>query len=455
MGNIIIKNGFILTLDEKRSVIPNGVIEIQGEKITHVGAGSSGAFPKTSAIVIDATRKVVMPGLINAHTHLCMTFARTICFDVNLMDWINKIQYPLMDELGERGFYLAALIGCIENLKNGNTTVVENHVSTYKGGVTADAPSIKAYKETGLRGFLARSYADQNYYATSVEKREKIVARCRRLIQKYHNTLSGKLRILIGPVLPWACSKEMFQETVRLAEELDIGLHMHASENADWNVRGKEIHGSPTNIAVFRKYQCLGPKTSVAAMRVVTDKDMAMLAETKTGLILDPAAALNRGTGLAPISKILRAGVRVGLGTNGVGQNMFETMKAAGWVARTVEGSPDAFPVNVPLEMATIKNAEILGIDDQVGSIEAGKKADLITVNLNKCHHSPCLNVLSATVLSALGSDVEEVIVDGELLLKEGNLIGLDEGSIIEEAKDRAVFCAKKAGLDYRMLPLS
>jgi 5-methylthioadenosine/S-adenosylhomocysteine deaminase len=442
-------------MDKTRAIIPNGVIEIKDDKISHVGKDFSGAFSDTAAITVDATRKLVMPGLINGHTHLCMTFAKTICFDINLLDWINKIQYPLMDELGERGFYLAAMIGCIENLKNGNTTVVENHVSIYKGLVSADAPSIKAYKDTGLRGFLARSYADQNYYATSVEKREEIVARCRGLIQEHNNTLNGKLRILIGPVLPWACSKGMFQKTVQLAEELDIGLHMHASENADWNVWGKEVHGSPTNVGVFKKYKCLGPKTSVAAMRVVSDEDIAMLAETKTGLILDPAAALNRGTGLAPISKIRSAGVRVGLGTNGVGQNMFETMKAAGWVARTVDGSPNALPVNVPLEMATIKNAEILGIDNQVGSIEVGKKADLITVNLNKCSLTPCLNVLSATVHSASGSDVEEVIVDGKLLLKEGNLVGLDEASIIEEANERALFCAKKAGLDYRMLPLS
>ncbi len=454
MGAIIIKNGFILTMDKARTTIPHGVVEIKGDRISHVGSQSSGTVPETSATVIDATGKVVMPGLINGHTHMCMTFARTVCFDVNLVDWINKIQYPLMDEMGEHGYYLAELVGCVENLKNGNTTVVENLVSSNKDGMTADKPSLRAYKETGLRGVLVRSYADQNYYPNAIEKRDEIVARCQELIQECRDIGKDKLKVCIGPVLPWSSSREMFREILRLAKEFDIGLHMHASENADWNLRGQEVHGFRTNIAIFKEFGCLGPKTTIAAMRVISEEDIANLAETGTGLIHDPPAVLNRGTGLPPIRKTLAAGVKVGLGTNALGQDMFETMKAAGWVARTADGVPDALPLNVAMSMATIGNADVLGLDAQVGSLEVGKKADIITINLNKCHYSPCLNVLSALVHSGSGRDVEEVIVDGKLLVKEGKLVELDEESIMREAHERALACAKKAHLENRLSPL-
>ena len=134
---------------------------------------------------------------------------------------------------------------------------------------------------------------------------------------------------------------------------------------------------------------------------------------------------------------------------------MFETMKNAIAAARTVDGATDVLPVAAALEMATIKNAEILGIRDQVGSLEVGKKADVITVNLNKSHVSPCLNVLAATVLSASGHDVEEVIVDGNLVIKGGKLLHFEESDIIREATDRALHCAKNARLEHRLLPFS
>jgi len=383
-----------------------------------------------------------------------MTFARTVCYDLNLMDWINRVQYPLMDEMGEHGYYLAEMIGCMENLKNGNTTVVENLVSSNKDGVTADRPSVRAYKETGLRGQLARSYADQNYYQNALETREEIVSRCRELVQECRDTGNGKLGVRIGPVLPWSSSHEMFREILRLAEELDIGLHMHASESADWNVRGQEVHGLPTNIAIFKEFGCLGPNTTVAAMRVISDGDIADLAETGTGLIHDPPAVLNRGTGLPPIPRALAAGVQVGLGSNALGQDMFETMKTAGWVARTVEGVPDILPVSVALEMGTIRNAKVLGLGDQVGSLEVGKKADIITVDVNKSHHAPCLNVISAIVHCSSGSDVADVIVDGKLIIRENKFVDLDEASILQEAHEKALSFSKKAHLEDRLIPL-
>ena len=454
MGNIIIKNGLILTMDRNRTVIRHGVIEVKDTQVTYVGAEPGLTASQTAAKVIDARGKVVMPGLINGHTHLCMTFGRTVCHDLNLMDWINKVQYPLMDEMGEEGYYLAEMIGCMENLRNGNTTVVENLVASNREGVTADRGSVKAYQETGLRGILVRSYADQNYYPNAIEKGGDILSRCRELIQECRRVGNGKLKVCVGPVLPWSSSREMFKKVIQLSEAFDIGLHMHASENADWNVRGQEVHGFPTNISIFKEFGLLGPKTAIAAMRVISDEDIKNLSETGTGLIHDPPATLNRGTGLPPIPKALAMGVRVGLGSNALGQDMFETMKAAGWVARTVDGSPTALPMNVALEMATIRNAEILGLDGQVASLEVGKKADIITVNLKRFHHAPCLNVISALVHCSSGSDVEDVIVDGRVVVEGGRFVDLDETSILQEAFERALFCAKKAHLEDRLLPL-
>lgn len=461
MASIIIKNGFILTMDKKDTAIPNGILEIKDDQITYVGTGSDKKIPETSATIVDAKGKVVMPGLINGHTHLCLSFGRTICYEMNLLEWISKVQFPLMDEMGEHEFYLAQLVGYIENLKNGNTTVVDNICTSHKQVDCVEGANARAAKETGLRAFLALCFADQNQYEHAMEKPVAIVARCREAIEEYHNSENGRLKTLIGPEMPWCCSERMFKETVKLAEEFDIGIHMHANENPDWNVLGEEAHGLPTNMAIYKKYGCLGPKTIIAAMRIISDEDISTLAETNTSLVHDPMATLNRGWGLPFIPEVQKAGVRVGLCTNALGQDMFEAMRVAGWLARTTSGggtdskaSADALPLSVALKMATITNAEIFGIDDQVGSLEVGKKADVITVNLGKFHHAPCLNVMSATALCSWGGDVEEVVANGKLLVKQGKLTHLNEESIIREASEMALHCAKKANLDDRLLPL-
>jgi 5-methylthioadenosine/S-adenosylhomocysteine deaminase len=458
VGDIIIRNGFVLTMDKNHPFIPNGIVEITDDLITYVGTQAGKTLAEASATIIDAKGKVVIPGLINGHTHLCQTFGRTVGFEVNITEWLNQRQFPFMDQMGEHEYYLATMIGCLENLKNGNTTIVNNICSSHKGGVSADEATVRAFRETGLRGFLALAYVDQNHYPNAVEKREDIVARCQDMIVRYHKSEHGRLRVLIGPELPWGCSEEMFLETIRLAEAFDVGIHMHANENTNWPVQGEKVHGLPTNLAIFRKYRCLGPRTILACMRVVSDEDIADMTETGASVIFDPTTALNWGTGLPPIPKVLRAGIRAGLGTNGAasnfGQDMFETMKNAVGVSRTVDGSPHALPLAVALEMATIRNAEILGLDSQIGSIEVGKKADIITVRLNKCQTSPCINALAATVLSASGRDVEDVVVDGKIVVRNGKILDVDETSIVEEANERALFCAKKAGLDDHLLPL-
>jgi 5-methylthioadenosine/S-adenosylhomocysteine deaminase len=454
MNEIIIKNGLVLTMDKRRSIYEKGVVKIVGDEIRYVGPENDNISPGSPTSVLDAAGKVVLPGLINAHTHMCMTFGKTVCHDANLMEWINKIQYPLMDEMGEEGYYLAELVGCMENLRNGNTTVVESLVSSSKEGVTADSASLKAYRETRLRGVLARAYADQNYYPNAIEKPEEILERSKALIHACRESEQGRLQFSIGPVLPWCSSRRMYEEIHNLREELGVGLHMHASESADWNTKGYEVHGYSTNVALYRAFGCLGPKTVITAMRVITDGDIAALAETATSLIHDPPAVLNRGTGLPPIPKALAAGVKVGLCTNALGQDMFEAMKTAGWNARIVAGVPDALPVERALEMGTIGNAEALGMAEKIGSIEAGKKADLIVVRLDKLQHAPCLNVISALVNTTSGRDVEDVIVDGNIIVRNGRFVNLDEDSILRQAHDKARYFCRKAHLDDRLLPL-
>lgn len=462
MSHIIIRNGFILTMDKESTKIPKGVVEISDDRISYVGSGDGYRAPEGSHVVIDAKNKVVMPGLINAHTHLCMTFARTVCYELNLLDWISKVQFPLMDQMGDEEFYLVQLIGYIENLKNGNTTVVDNMCASRKRGANVERANAEAAKTVGLRAFLALCFADQNQYEHGMQKPEEIVTRCREAIEHYHQAEGGRLKTLIGPEMPWLCSDRMFRETVKLAKEYDIGIHMHANENPDWNALGMEAHGVPTNLGIFKKYGCLGPNTKIAAMRVISDEDVAMLAESGTSLIHDPAPTLNRGWGLPSIPKLQDAGVQVGLCTNALGQDMFEAIRVAGWLARTTSGgavdakpSPHALPLEVALKMATLTNATIFGIDKEVGSLEVGKKADVITVNVSKAHQAPCLNVLAGIALCSSGGDVEEVVADGKLLVKEGKLTQLDEESILQEAFEKAMYCAKKANLDSRLLPIS
>lgn len=454
MSTTLIRGGCVLTMNAARDIIEPGAVLIDGSRIAYVGA-ADGA-PQQADTVIDATGRVVMPGLVNCHTHLCMIFGRTIGVERRLLAWL-EVEMGLMRAIDDDGLYLAELLGCVENLKNGNTTVVENFFFPRRDGTVPEAIAFRAMRDSGVRGTLARGYHARNYAPDFVEAIDEQDRQVEALRTDWHGAADGRLRLSIGPVLPWVVDMAELKRTRALADRLGVGLHMHVAESPEFNRMIAQHHGRPLrNVELLHEAGLLGADLQAVAVSDISDGEIALLAKSRTAVVFDPQTRLFWGTGFPSIKPFLDAGLTCGLGTNGpaanCGQDLFETMKYACATAKTAANDPTALGRQRVLAMATIEGARALGLDHEIGSLEVGKRADIITIDLAQPHLQPAVDVEAALVYSAHGSDVRDVIVDGRCLMRDRRLLGLDEAQLVRDAAAAAARSMKAAGLDPRRL---
>ena len=451
MKRLVLHGGTILTMDPARRVIEDGVVVVEGQKIVSVGpAGSAGALRGDT--LIDLGGRLLMPGLVNAHTHLCMIFGRTIGVERDLLAWLG-LEMPLIRALDEEALYLAELLGCAENLKNGNTTIVENIFTPQRPGFAPEAAAFRALKTSGVRGIVARAYHARNFDKDFVETPAEQAERVRALAGEWHGAADGRLGLSIGPLLPWIVSEDELRATATLARELGIKLHMHVAESPEFNRLIERHFGRPLrNVELLHETGCLGKDTQVVAVADVNAREIELLAESGTSVIFDPQTRLFWGTGFPRIKPFLDAGLVCGLGTNGpaanCGQDIFESMKYACATAKTAAGTPDALTRGRALSMATIEGARALGLDGGIGSIEPGKKADLISIDLAQPHLTPAFDLEAALVYSARGADVRDAIVDGRVVMRNRRLETIDEEALLREANKAAAHALRKSGID-------
>jgi 5-methylthioadenosine/S-adenosylhomocysteine deaminase len=446
---LLISGGTLLTMMAGDEIHSDGAVLIEDGHILYAGP-AAGLPPCPDAQRIDATGKAILPGLINAHTHLCMILGRTLGVERTLLEWLD-IEMPLMRALDEQGMYDAQMLGLAENLKNGNTSVVEN-IFTPRTGPDLEIVAFTAMRDAGVRGIVARGYTGRNFAPDFVETAAQQDTRVRALARDWRGQDNGRLDLFISPLLPWSMSPEQFAETRRLTRDLGLGLHMHVAESPEFNTLIEKHFGKKLrNVELLAEMDCLGPDVQAVAVADLDAREIALLAETGTPVIFDPTTRLFWGTGFADIKSFLDQGISAALCTNGpaanCGQDLFESMKYACATAKTAARDPTALTARRALRMATIEGATVLGIADRVGSLEAGKRADLITVDLRQPHLTPAINVEAALVYAAKGSDVRDVIIDGRILLRDRTFTHLDEGAIIDRANAAASKAISKAGL--------
>jgi len=451
MKRLVLHGGTILTMDPARRVIEDGVVAIEGPTIAAVGPASARKDLRADS-EIDLKGRVLMPGLVNAHSHLCMIFGRTIGVERDLLAWLG-LEMPLIRALDEEALYLAELLGCVENLKNGNTTVVENIFTPHRAGFAPEATAFRAMKTSGIRGVVARAYHARNFDADFVETPAEQAERVTALAGEWHGAADGRLGLSIGPLLPWIVSEGELRATAALARALGLKLHMHVAESPEFNRLIERHFGRPLrNVELLHETGCLGRDAQVVAVADVNAREIALLAESGTSVIFDPQTRLFWGTGFPAIAPFLEAGLVCGLGTNGpaanCGQDLFESMKYACATAKTAAGTPDALTRGRALAMATIEGARALGLDRRIGSIEPGKRADLITIDIAQPHLTPAFDLEAALVYSARGADVRDVIVDGAVVMRDRRLTTIDEAGLIEEANRAAARAMRSTGID-------
>ena len=428
------------TLVSAGQVIPRGYVLIQGTQIATVGAGSPSDDVRAAAReVLDAAGKVILPGLVNAHTHLEQTFMRGYSAGRPLLDWLKGCIWKLQAAMDVEDVRLATTLGLVEAIRGGATTIIDHHKVPLSRRHTDVV--LEAAQALGARLVLARAWADRGTYA---EAPADILADLERLFAEWHGAAEGRIQIANGPLVPWRCSAEMLQRTSALARRYGALTHCHVSETqAEVAMTREEIGLRP--VLWLDRLGVLGADFQLVHGVWLSDEEIARIAERGAAVVHCPAANMILGSGVAPIPRLLAAGVELLLGSDGPasndGQDMFETMRLATYLQRAVMHDASLLPPQTVLAMASS------------ASLAAGEKADIVLLDFDAAHIQPVGNVLASIVYNVRGSDVDTVIIDGRLIMRHKRMVGLDEMGLIAECRARAAHLARRAGVAQLHLP--
>ncbi|MGH9116884.1 MAG: amidohydrolase family protein [Acidimicrobiales bacterium] len=431
MGSLAVTGGIVLTGDR---VIEPGGLRIENNTITEVGDVDVSGVDE----VIHAGGMLVVPGFVNAHTHLCMILGRSLGSDRTLLGWLAEAQVPLMQVFEPDDYSLSMELGAIENLKAGNTTVCEVFFSPHYGD-HVDQLAADSLDRSGIRSVLFRCSNDVGFFEGFVETPKEIVDRSQALIRAFDS--NPRTRIGVGPLVPWGSSAESFRDAVALSDEHGVGIHLHTAETPEYNDLVREQTGK-TNVGMLADVGALGPRVMLNHCVFLSDDDIGLIASSGSHVVHDPTSNMILASGVAPIPALLDAGVNVGLACDGPacnnGQDMIEAMKDAALLHKVVTRDASAMVAQQVFEMATTGGAAAIGLGDRLGRLEPGYLADVVLVDTNAAHLTPIHDPLAALVYSARGSDVRTVIVDGDVVVRDGSVLTLDEPEVLARARRRA-----------------
>ncbi|MGZ7120206.1 MAG: amidohydrolase family protein, partial [Methanobacterium sp.] len=372
---------------------------------------------------------VLMPGIVNTHTHLSMNLLRGLADDLPLDTWLNDYIWPVEANLTGDYCYAGALLACVEMIKSGTTTF--NDMYFFMDHVA------RAVDEAGLRGMLCHGMIDLG----DEEKRKAEFKETMRIIQNCHNTAEGRIKVAFGPHAAYTCSEELLRWVREKADKMGLKIHMHVSETEFEVQQVREAHGSRP-FEYLDEIGFLGDDLIAAHAVWLSDKEIEIIKEENVSLSHNPASNMKLASGVSPVSRLISSGVNVSLGTDGAASNnnldMIEEMKIAALLQKVNNMDSTVLPAQKVFEMATTGGAKALGLQDEIGTIEVGKKADLVLLNMETPHLTPFRHPVSHLVYAANGSDVDTVICNGQILMKNKELEVLDETEVIKLAEDAA-----------------
>ncbi|HHY38122.1 MAG TPA: amidohydrolase [Clostridia bacterium] len=448
---ILIKNAVVYVNDGRGTIIDPGYVAIEGGYVVSVDPEGSLASERAEPdLVIDACGGVVIPGLVNAHTHFFQTFLRGTGEGKELYDWLSGAVWPFAKAMTEEDFYYAAMLGCVEALKGGTTCIFENHyINTSPGN--ADRV-IEAMGESGIRGILARGYADRNYDPAFIETEDEVMAELERLLEKWHESFGGRIRVAPGPLSPVRCTPRLFKRTAEFARSNDLHIHIHVAETKRVREGTVETYGM-TNVRFLDNVGLLGPKAHLVHSVWVDRDEYRIVKESGSSVVHCPVSNMYLGSGVAPVVDYLTNDINVALASDGPASNdthdMFEVMKAAVCLQRVARLDAGCIRAEDVFHMATLGGAHALG-DHQIGILSPGMKADVVILDIDKAHIQPCHNLTASLVYNVRSTDVRTVIVDGRPVVMDGRVTFIDEQDLIGECRRRAKEVMRRAGVNPR-----
>ncbi len=413
-------------MDESCGVVKYGAVAINGNKILEVGTSHEILSKYVSGNVIKGEGKVVLPGLINTHTHAAMVYFRGIADDLPLSEWLNNHIWPAENRwLGPEFISDAVELACLEMLKGG--------VTTYNDMYFFEDAAGEASKKLGMRAVLGSGILD--FPSVSAKSSDEYLDNAERFVNNWKG--DELITPCIAPHALYTCSPETLKKSKEKADKLNVPLHIHLSET-EWEV-GEIV--KKYKMRPVEHLENLGflDKNVVAAHCVwVEDNEIRLLARRGVGVSHCMESNLKLASGFAPVAAMLAEGVRVGFGTDGAASNndlnILSEMSTTAKVHKALSKNPTVLDAKTVVLMATRWGADVLGLGNKVGSIEKGKIADIIMINLNKPHLTPLYNVYSHIVYAAMASDVETVMVNGKIVVDERKLLTADESEIIYKA---------------------
>lgn len=435
--DLLVQNGLVVTIDEQQPVIEDGAVAINGDRIVAVGSTAEVVGQYQAKKVLDARRKAVMPGFIDTHHHFLQNFHKGTRDDLALIDWIDNVSVPrirvaVQDYL--KGVYdiqiHASKLGCVDSIKSGITTILNMEWATH--------PSVvDVFEQAGIRVRHTITMTDQWISPEVILPHDRLLVLADELLERCQSSVNGRVSFSYGLACPNSCSVGLIKEARSLADRNRIPIHIHIAETEyEWNNIRDKFGATPTGH--LHNLGLLGPDVQGAHSIWLSDEDIELYRQTGTKVAHNPECNMKIADGIAPITKMLEAGVVVSLGTDSCSVNdnmdMFEVMRSAAFLQKVTAMDPAVLPAATTLRMATMGGAETLGMEDEVGSLEAGKKADLILVDLSGSHMRPINNLENSLVYCANANDILTVICDGRILMEDRHILTLDEEEWVSSA---------------------
>jgi 5-methylthioadenosine/S-adenosylhomocysteine deaminase len=429
--DIVIHNGTIVTLNSDFEIIENGILGINDGKIAKLAALDEGASPPAAKEAIDAGGGIIMPGLINTHTHLPMTLFRGLADDLPLDTWLNEIIFPAESKhVTPDTVRWASLLACAEMLMSGTTTCCD--------GYFFEDDVARAVNESGLRAILGQGVID--YPAPGVPDPAENIKTATDYVSRW-KTSSALLRPSIFCHAPYTCSAETLTRAKTAATDMGVLFQIHAAETKNEYDQFLSEHQF-TPIQYLDKLGILDENTLLVHCVWLDDADMKIIAGRKSKVSHNPGSNMKLASGVASIEKLTDYGIPVGLGTDGCASNnnldLFQEMDMAAKLHKAHTLNPTVLDAKMVLKMATIDAAGVIGLDHMIGSLEIGKQADLAIIEVHSPHMVPMYHPESHIVYAAKGSDVRDVMVAGNILVRNGKLLAMDVDEIIHNVNEIA-----------------
>ncbi|MDQ5986889.1 MAG: 5-methylthioadenosine/S-adenosylhomocysteine deaminase [Syntrophus sp. SKADARSKE-3] len=430
-ADILITGGTILTVDEGNTKLVDGALAIEGDRIIALGEKNEILSNYTAADTIDATDAIIMPGLINSHTHAAMTCFRGIADDMELMDWLNNYIFPAeARNVNPELAYWGSVLACAEMIKSGTTTFCDMYIF--------EEETARAAKEAGMRCLIGEVLFD--FPSPNFKTPTEGLAYTEKLIKTWAD--DPLINIVVEPHSLYTCSPDLLKAAKALADRYQVPLATHFLENKGEVQQLKEKCGKRAS-QFLKELGLLNERFLAFHCVMMDDEDMALFADHGCKVVHNPESNMKLASGVAPVTAMLKRGITVGLGTDGCASNnnldMFQEMDTAAKLEKSALLDPTVMSAETVLRMATSNGAKGLGMERLVGTLEVGKKADICIIDMNKPHLTPMYSEYSHLAYAVIGSDVETVLINGKVVMRNRRLTTINEREAITKIRDIAV----------------